>query len=226
MAIQRRFSPLFWLNQGVRVAAMTFLDRRSFGLGVGLFALGAPMAARAALPDMVTIGRAEAPLHLEEYASATCPHCAHFHETNWARLNSGYIDTGRLRLTMREMLTPPHAVALAMFQLARCETTDGAEYFRRLGILFERQRAILETGTVAGVRDALLAAGAEWGLPQTQVLASLNDPAGRERITRSIEAANAAGVTSTPTFFLNGQRLPLDFQTADGMTRTLDAALR
>ena len=78
---------------------------------------------------------------------------------------------------------------------------------------------------MAGVVTSLVAAGAEWGLSEAQVMASLNDTAGRDRIMRSINAADAAGVSSTPTFFLNGERLGDDFQNPDVMARTLNAAL-
>ncbi|MEQ1820414.1 MAG: thioredoxin domain-containing protein, partial [Terricaulis sp.] len=175
--------------------------------------------------DAMSLGSATAPVQLVEYASAACSHCAHFHATNWATLKTNYIDTGRVRLTLSEMLTPPPAVAFGMFQLARCGNADAPEYFRRLGILFERQHAILETGTMGGVVTSLVAAGAEWGLTEPQVMASFNDEAGRERMMRSLNAADAAGVNSTPAFFLNGQRLGDDFQNPAVMTRTLDAAL-
>jgi protein-disulfide isomerase len=182
--------------------------------------------AQTANADAMSIGSATAPVQLVEYASAACSHCAHFHATNWATLKTDYIDTGRVRLTLSEMLTAPPAVAFGMFQLARCGNADAPEYFRRLGILFERQHAILETGTMGGVVASLVAAGAEWGLTEAQVMASLNDEAGRNRMMRSLEAADTAGVSSTPTFFLNGQHLGDDFQRPDVMTRTLDAALR
>jgi protein-disulfide isomerase len=173
----------------------------------------------------MSIGAANAPIQLAEYASATCPHCAHFHETNWATLKRDYIDNGRVRLTLHEMLTSPLAVAFGMFQLARCNGADGPEYFRRLAILFERQHAILDTGTIGGVVQSLVALGGEWGLSEAQVMASLNDTAGSERIMRSIDGAEALGITSTPTFLLNGQRQSVDFQTPAGMARALDAAL-
>lgn len=202
------------------------LDRRHFAMGAGALALSAAGAARAQSSDeMFTLGAATAPLHLVEYASATCPHCAHFHETNWARLKSGYIDTGRVRYTLREMVTPPPPVAVAMFQVARCNGADAAEYYRRLGILFERQRAILSGGTMAAVREALFAIGAEWGLSNEQVWASITDQAGAARVGRSIQEASARGVNSTPTFYLNDQhQTDPAFLTPDGMAAILDAA--
>lgn len=199
--------------------------RRRFLIAVAA-ATAAPTLARAQSTDDMTIGSVAAPLHLIEYASMTCSHCAQFHADNWLTLKTRYIDTGRVRFTLREMATPPPAVALAMFQLARCEGASGEEYLRRVGVLFERQRAILSAGTVAGVRDALLAAGAEWGLSQAQVLACLNDPAGVERIQRSIEGAMALGINHTPSFLFNGV-LDEDhaFQTPDGMVRVLETRL-
>lgn len=200
------------------------IHRRTFALA-GAAALFSG-AARATETEEMTIGAANAPLHLIEYASATCPHCAHFHETNFALLKSNYIDRGSVRLTMREMLTPPPAVALAMFQVARCAGAGADEYFRRLGVLFARRQAILESGTMAGVRDALFAIGGEWGLSNDQVWGAIFDPAGAARVRRSIEEASARGVNGTPAFFLNGQRVTdPNFLTPDGMSIILDAAL-
>lgn len=200
-------------------------SRRAFAAGSLVLGLTGVARAQTADADAMSIGSPTAPLQLIEFASAACSHCAHFHATNWATLKSNYIDTGRVRLTLSEMVTPPPAVAFGMFQLARCGNADAPEYFRRLGILFERQHAILATGTMGGVLTSLVALGAEWGLSEPQIMASLNDEAGRNRMMRSLEAADAAGVDSTPTFFLNGQRQGADFQDPDVMTRTLDAAL-
>jgi protein-disulfide isomerase len=131
-----------------------------------------------------------------------------------------------VRFTLHEMVTPPPAVALAMFQLARCENAGADEYFRRLGVLFQQRTQILETGTAAGVRDSLVALGGQWGLSETQVMASLSDEQGVERMRRSIEEATRAGVSSTPTFIADGELISdQDFLTPDGMRRILDYRL-
>lgn len=202
------------------------ISRRTFAGGVMLAALAGGAHAAGLASDEVTIGADDAPLQLIEYASATCSHCAAFHAAAWHTLRSQYIETGRVRFTLREMATPPAPVALAMFQLARCETTDPGEYFRRLDHLFERQGAILATGSGAGVRDALLALGAEWRLSPEQVMACLNDAAGRDRIMRSMQQAGSAGIHATPSFTLNGARVDdPGFRTLEGLTRTLNARL-
>ena len=202
-----------------------FWSRRTLLIAGGA-ALAAPPAFAQITDQMMTIGAADAPLHLIEFASLTCPHCAQFHVENWETLRTRYIDTGRVRFTLQEMMTAPAGVAVGMFQLARCGGASATEYMRRVSILFARQRAILETGTMIGVRDALIAAGAEWGLTEAQVMQDLMDPAGGQRVQRSAEAAAALGVDHTPSFSFNGV---IDddhaFLTREGMVSMLDAQL-
>src|SRR5262245_13751957 len=38
-------------------------------------------------------GQADAPVTIVEYASMTCPHCSHFHETTYPEMKKKYIDT-------------------------------------------------------------------------------------------------------------------------------------
>src|SRR5262245_5736796 len=54
-----------------------------------------------ALPDL-SIGKADAPVTIVEYASMTCPHCANFHNTVLPALKEKYIDKGQVRLIFRE----------------------------------------------------------------------------------------------------------------------------
>ena len=70
-----------------------------------------------ALPDMA-LGNDKAPVTIVEYASMTCPHCAHFQETTFPELKKRYIDTGKVRYIFREF--PLDKLAAAAFMLARC----------------------------------------------------------------------------------------------------------
>ncbi|TIP69151.1 MAG: DsbA family protein, partial [Mesorhizobium sp.] len=63
-----------------------------------------------ALPDM-QLGKDDAKVTIVEYASMTCPHCAHFHETTLPALKTKYIDTGKARLILREFPFDPSAEA-------------------------------------------------------------------------------------------------------------------
>lgn len=169
--------------------------------------LAAPGAWATSEPGDMTIGDPTASVQVIEYASLTCPHCAAFHAEVFPEIKANYIDPGRIGFTLREFPTQPAPVSIGMFQLARCGGADAATYFERVAVLFQQQQAILATGTMGGVRDALLALGAGWGLTREQVMAALTDEAGAARVRATVEAGVAEyAISSTPTLLVNGAR--------------------
>src|SRR5580698_2861663 len=78
-------------------------------------------------PDDMSLGNPKAKIQVIEYASMACPHCGHFNETIFPTLKSKYIDTGKVRYTLKEMITQPETVAVAGFLIARCAGPD--KYF-------------------------------------------------------------------------------------------------
>ncbi len=85
-----------------------------------------PPAAQALAPrregeDMV-MGAPTAPVTLIEYASLTCPHCAHFDEETFPKLKSEYIDRGLVKYVYRDF--PLDRVALQASKIARCAGPD------------------------------------------------------------------------------------------------------
>ncbi len=208
-----------------------FARRSVFGAVLGLAFLGlagcgGSSGGDAVSPDDMVLGNANAPVTMIEYASATCPHCAQFHADNFEQLKTQYIDTGRVRLIFREYPTPPPAVAVAGFQLARCGGASPEQYFARLGEIFRQQRAMFATGTMEGVRQKLFEIGASAGLSQDQVMACINDEAGANRVNRTVEAGERQyHITGTPTIIINGakQEDP-SIVTWEGLSHALDAA--
>ena len=189
------------------------------GCAVGL----APAPAQALEGDL-TIGDPAARVHLMEYASLTCSHCAAFHAHTFPQLKARYIDTDRIAFTLREFPTPPVPVSVAMFQVARCGDISAREYYRRIAVLFQQQRPILETGTGAGVVAALVRLGAEWGLTEAEVTACLSNEAGFTRIRASIAEGQRAQINSTPSFML-GDQLIRGEVTFEALSAALDTAL-
>lgn len=212
---------------------MSAIRRRTLLLGATALAAAGALAAcggsangTVSADDMV-LGEANAPLTLIEYASSTCPHCAHFHETVWETLKTNYIDTGKVRFVYREYPTAPAPVAVAAFQVARCGGASNEQYFTRLGEIYRQQHAMFATGTMEGVRAKLVEIGAAAGLTQDQVMQCITDEAGAERIRRVVEAGDRDfQITGTPTFILNGSKVEDPaIQTPEGLSRILDAAL-
>lgn len=209
-----------------------FARRSMFGAVLGLALLGMAGCGGASggdsvSPDDMVLGNANAPVTMIEYASATCPHCAAFHADNFEQLKTQYIDTGRVRYVFREYPTPPPAVAVAGFQLARCGGATPEQYFARLGEIFRQQRAMFATGTMEGVRQKLIEIGASAGLSQDQVIQCISDDAAAERISRIVQGAERQyHVTGTPTIILNGQKQEdPSIVTWVGLSHAIDAAI-
>lgn len=81
-------------------------------------------------------GKADAPVVMIEYASATCPHCAEFHEKVLQSIKTEYIETGKVRFIFREF--PLDKLAMGAFMLARCAPSD--KYFPTIDMMFRRQQ--------------------------------------------------------------------------------------
>ncbi len=194
-------------------------NRRNFLLStVGILSLGASyavfpsidsaLAQSVDLSDLneapamgeMALGSADAPVTIIEYASATCPHCARFHEGAFKQIKTEFIDTGTARFIFREF--PFDDLALAAFMLARCAPAD--KYFPMLDVLFEQQ-AVWTRNNPKGelFKIAKLA-----GFTEESFESCLKN----EEIAKGIlaireKAGTSYGIDSTPSFFINGEKL-------------------
>lgn len=183
------------------------LPRRGVALllAAGTLALGVPaLAAAPALPEDMAMGAATAPVTVVEYASASCPHCARFNNAIFPVFKKKYVDTGQVRYVFREFLTPPTQVAAAAFMVARC--AGQARYFTVLDVFFHGQEKMYQTGDV---KSALNAAGAAGGLSPDQVKACVADVDALDAVNeRAAKYSTEDSIDSTPTFVINGKKLP------------------
>lgn len=177
------------------------LDRRALIVS-GLAVAASPLAARAAplppVPGEMMLGSAKAPVQLVVYASASCPHCAHWWTTVLPEVRKAFIDTGKVRLVFREFLTPPNEFAAAGFILAR---RIPGRYFEVLTTVFQKQEEIYRSEKLF---EGLQAIGKQYGLTDAQFKATLEDPAALKGVNERMAKAVDDGVEGTPTFFVNG----------------------
>lgn len=59
-----------------------------------------------------SIGRADAPVTVVEYASFACNHCADWHRFVYPAFKSRFIDTGQVRLVFRNLPTLPEEMSM------------------------------------------------------------------------------------------------------------------
>ena len=185
-------------------SALAFAAALSAG---GLLLPGSPAAAQSvAMADLLvapslgdmSLGKADAPVTIVEYASMTCPHCAHFHETTYPELKKRYIDTGKVRFIFREFPLDPLAAGASM--LARCAGKD--KYFALIETLFQQQRQWAVDKPI----PPLMAIAKQAGFTEQSFNTCLADQKMLDALnTERSRAADKFGVNSTPTLFINGK---------------------
>jgi protein-disulfide isomerase len=201
---------------GLAVGAAVILPK----LGLPALAQGVDAAALmqpGPLGD-VWLGPKDAKVTIIEYASMTCSHCAAFHRTTWPALRERYIDTGKVRFTLREFPLDP--LATAAFMLARCD--GDAKYYPITDLLFDQQQAwAFQQKPVDALEQMLRQAG----ISKEKFEACLKD----QKLYDGVNATKQRGldtfkVDSTPTFFINGERYKGEM-TIEGMEKVIKPIL-
>jgi protein-disulfide isomerase len=170
----------------------------------------------------IVLGSDKAPVTIIEYASMTCPHCAHFSATTFPELEKRYIDTGKVRFIFREF--PLDRLAAAGFMLARCAAKDGGskKYMAVVETLFAKQDQWVVEKPVPALKDI----AKQFGFTEQSFDACLTN----QKVLDDIQAvrnraAEKLGVNSTPTFFVNGKKLVGDVS-IDAMAKEIDSYLK
>jgi protein-disulfide isomerase len=184
-------------------------------------AIAAPAVAMAQSVEPVregdrTLGSATAPVTLTVYLSATCSHCAAWHNDDFPAFKAKYVDSGQVRIAYRDLPTPPQRLSVIAATMARCAPED--RYDDVLDGLFKGQAAMYAAGGPAS-REAVVAwlgaAGTAGGMTPETMTRCAGDAALLAEVEARGDQALAEGVNSTPSFFINGQPTPATMQTRD-----------
>ena len=154
-----------------------------------------------------------APVTIVEFTDYECPYCqGHFLKTLPLVLTQ-YGDRVRY-VVMNYPITGRHPDALGAAEAAECAADQGRfwEYHDRLFVASDLERASLE-----GI-------AAQMHLDSTAFATCLDTRATAERVASHIAQARSLGVTSTPTFFVNGRKLQGAYP-FDSIKVLIDAAL-
>ncbi|WP_417242046.1 DsbA family protein [Celeribacter sp.] len=153
------------------------------------------------VPDL-TIGDADAPIEVIEYASYTCPHCANFHEAVFKPLKKDYIDTGKVKFTYREIYFDKFGLWASM--VARCG--GSMRYFGIQSLLYEQQEEWIAGGKDAmQIVENLRKIGKTAGLSDADLDACMNNgEMAQAMFEKASQEAEADDVSSTPSLVIDG----------------------
>lgn len=174
------------------------------------------------LPGDRILGKDTAKVTVIEYASLSCGHCADFHNRILPDIKKEYIDTGKVRLIYRDF--PLNQPALVASQFAHCagKLGDNERYFTALKEMFSTQN---DWAFADDYKAKLMALGKKLGLEDKALQTCLDDKDIEMKIAGSRqEASEKLGVDSTPSFFINGEKVK-HIGSVEEMRKVLDNAL-
>lgn len=188
------------------IPALAALLIFSAGLGTGWLIWGqtTPQAAPTApaqstrfsveSDDDPSLGPADAPITLIEFSDFQCPYCQRWHEQVFSQLMKDY--EGKIRFIYRDFpLKSIHPQAAPAAEAANCAQAQGA-YWQFHDALFSNKYNLSA--------DSYLKYAAELGLDSAAFQQCLDTRQFAAEVENDFRYAEQLGLTSTPSFFING----------------------
>lgn len=147
-----------------------------------------------------TKGKADAPVHIEEFGDFECPPCAAFHPV-LEQMQREFGD--KLRVTFRHYPLPNHQHALRAASSAEAAGLQG-KFWEMHKLIYEHQQ---EWKDQFDVRPIFEGYAKQIGLNIERFNRDVNSPTVQQRILQDGKRAVSVGVKATPTVFLNNREV-------------------
>lgn len=146
-------------------------------------------------------GGNEAKLTLVEYGDFQCPACGFYYPV--VKKISDDFDAD-LKVVFRHLPLAQHKNAMSAAKAAEAAGRQG-KFWEMHDMLFGNQD---EWSDLGNPKDQFVSYANDLGLDRDRFLSDFEDKSIEEKIAKDVISANALRVTATPTFFLNGVKLP------------------
>ena len=141
------------------------------------------------------LGKSDAPLTMVEFTDYQCPFCGRFEATTYPEIKKNYIDTGKLRLIVRDLpLEGLHPHAMKAAQAVHCAADQG-KFWEMHDLLFKNQNR-LDADSLNGY------ATKDLGLKGATFRKCMADGKHLREIAAEVRYAQSLGLTGTPTFIV------------------------
>ena len=151
------------------------------------------------LEDRPTLGPADAPITIVEFADFECPFCAHAFGEIETLANTTY--KGKIKIIFKNYPLNVHPWAKTAAIGAECARLQNPEAFWDFARYYYANQGLI---TPQNVQQKIDAEAAKLSLDDTVLKACMAGTQAAARIAQDQADANAVKVSSTPTFFING----------------------
>jgi protein-disulfide isomerase len=166
-------------------------------------------------------GAESAPVWVVEISDFQCPFCKQWHDQVYAALDSEYVRTGKVRLAYLNFpLTSIHANAQGAAEAAMCASVQG-KFWEVHQALFTAQKSWESLPNPIAMFESLVKAA---GVEPKAWRSCVESHATKAIIDADRDRSAAAGVGSTPTFFIGDRKVEGAMPLAD-FRLVVDSAL-
>jgi protein-disulfide isomerase len=159
-----------------------------------------PVDVKADFDDHI-LGNKNAKVTIIEYGDFQCPFCRKFWEETLPQIKKDFIDTGKARLIYRHFPLSFHPGAKPAAYAVECANDQG-KFWQMHDKIFEEQKKTSQFSI-----DDLKKWASAIGLDAAKFNQCLDEEKYAKRVSDDFTSGQAAGVSGTPTFFINGQKI-------------------
>lgn len=161
----------------------------------------APTVVDVSADDDPVKGDKDAPVEIIEFSDYECPFCEKFYSGALPQIEEQYIKTGKVKLIYRDLPLPMHPNAPKAAEAANCAREQGGDegYYEFHDKLFANYRTLSV--------DNLKQYAADEGLDTGAFNECLDSGKYADEVKKDMADGQAAGVSGTPSFFINGIKL-------------------
>lgn len=155
--------------------------------------------------DDPSLGNKNAKVTVIEFSDYQCPFCRTFWKESFSQLKKEYIDTGKIKFVYRDYPLSFHPMAEPSAQAGECADDQGKYWEFHDKIFGEQDKK--GQGTVTYTVQELKLWASQIGLNQTKFNQCLDSGKYKAEVQKDFDDGNSAGVSGTPTTFINGRSL-------------------
>lgn len=167
-------------------------------------------------------GTTDAPVVIYEIADFQCPYCARFAREVMPRIDSAFIQTGKVRWVFINYPIPSHTNAWAASEAAVCAGAVADRFWAMHDVLFENQ------DTWSGANDPAARFrdyAREIGVSPDAYRACVQGDVIAPTLIRDVMTSTSAQVQGTPTFFIGQDTAVVGFRSFEEWRSIIEKAL-